>query len=246
MPSIDEPQIHDLITPLDEDPANMFGQSYPYWSFPIPPHSHFWPQELKPVEQHAPTHDNLYQQFQTTNINTAPASPTFLPIQTYSSNGDDKAINAMVDGEVLVGVGLYDKPESVRASCQLSSSFDRRGSLGKGLRLEDALEPPLIINEDDDELETNADDEEEGEEEEEEEEECDEEEQTADLDLSQTINLNKPNPNLSGHSFYYDQGQTYSSAPQHLTYSQASPFDTRLIQTNAQYPYMYNGSYEWY
>ena len=205
----------------------------------MPPQNHFWPQELKPVEPHAPIYDPHYQQFQTTSVNTAPASPTFLPIQSYATDRDERAISAPVDEEVLVGVGLYDKPESVRASGLLSSTFDRRGSLGKGLRLEDALEPPLVINNDDDELGTDVDDEEE-------EEDCEEEEQANDLDLPQMTDSNAVNLNLSGQSFYHDQEKAYSSAQQNLTYPQPLPFDPRPIQTNTHYPYMYNGLYEWY
>lgn len=58
------------------------------------------------------------------------------------------------EGDILIGLGLYDPPEKLGL---LGASFE---PTGKGLKLEDAWEPPVT---DDDEDDDDDDDEEDGE-----------------------------------------------------------------------------------
>jgi len=151
-PVMDEPQIQDLITPLEELSAQDIGYPYdgqmyhgqdwisddheklhhPYFMNPFyPPNTtqEYWPYSDQPL---------------TTNVPTAPCSPDFAPAPTRLEtpvltldNTDD--LSSGPETEELVGVGLYDSPAEVQ-----SSSLFRRGSEATGkkaLKLEDAFEP---------------------------------------------------------------------------------------------------------
>lgn len=61
------------------------------------------------------------------------------------------------DGDILVGLGLYDPPEHLHGGL-LGASFE---PTGKGLKLEDAWEPPAEEEDDEDEEADDAESEEE-------------------------------------------------------------------------------------
>lgn len=76
------------------------------------------------------------------------ASDDFIPYQPLE---DDET-----EGEVLIGMGLYDTPEKTmlnlhqNGSSLLGSSFEYPEPTGKGLKLEAAWEPPAMEDDDED------------------------------------------------------------------------------------------------
>lgn len=100
---------------------------------------------------------------------TTPPTPETLP-QTQLSQpavSEDPHYQALEDaaeedGEILVGMGLYDTPEKYNEDPQLNnyrstvssllgSSFGAHEPQGKGLKLEETWEPPKSDEEDEDE-----------------------------------------------------------------------------------------------
>lgn len=70
-----------------------------------------------------------------------------IPFQSLDENDDEE------DGDILIGLGLYDPPEKLPFHGDgglLGASFDYQPT-GKGLKLEDAWEPPVSDDDDDDE-----------------------------------------------------------------------------------------------
>ncbi|ROW06063.1 hypothetical protein VMCG_04523 [Cytospora schulzeri] len=68
-----------------------------------------------------------------------------IPYQALEENEDEE------EGDILIGLGLYDPPEKLPYHGEgglLGASFE---PMGKGLKLEDAWEPPASDDEDDDE-----------------------------------------------------------------------------------------------
>ncbi|GKU01745.1 hypothetical protein FLAG1_03853 [Fusarium langsethiae] len=120
-------------------------------------------------------------------VSTTPPTPETLPQSQLSQPAvsEDIQYQALDDaseeeGEILVGMGLYDAPEKFNEDPQLNnyrstvssllgSSFRSCEPSGKGLKLEETWEPPKSDDdEDDDDDEEEEEEEEEGEEEEEE------------------------------------------------------------------------------
>ena len=88
---------------------------------------------------------------------TAPPTPDFLPIQTNAvpenHMGQSFLSNGTADSEELVGMGLYDEPSSMVSPILFGgalTSLPYRGSLGKGLKLEESFEPAEESDRDED------------------------------------------------------------------------------------------------
>ena len=90
-PVLDEPFIYDMVTPLEQLPLNPFDQNYMYWHEANQAtfgQGMYWLQQNQKTyaDQNASAtayvteYNTMYDDFQHANINTAPASPTFLPI----------------------------------------------------------------------------------------------------------------------------------------------------------------------
>lgn len=148
-----------------------------------------------------------YLQEWTRKNNTAAASSRngsseFLPIQHPSAVDDDADDEEMEDsGKELVGMGLYDLPES---SLSWNSSTLLEGT-GKGLKLEETWQPP---EEDEDDEEQDADDasSDDG---------SDEELPTAKQDTQLPLHNGNAKPqipgNMEGQSFFFDEDETYKT-----------------------------------
>lgn len=108
-----------------------------------------------------PTPKNFELPEQLTNIKVASEEPV-----SYEATEDDES-----DGEILYGMGLYDPPEANEPAgmdLHRSTVFSLLGNAGaydkpsgKGLKLEDAWEPPVSEDEEEDNEEEEEDDEEE-------------------------------------------------------------------------------------
>jgi len=110
--------------------------------------------------------------------NTSPPTPElFLPTpQPQTAMAEESIIYHPLDepeeeGEVLVGMGLYDTPEKYEedphlnnyrstVSSLLGSNFRPREPQGKGLKLEETWEPPKSDDEDEDDNEEEEEEEE--------------------------------------------------------------------------------------
>jgi hypothetical protein len=156
-PVLDEPQIHELITPLESLSAQEFnnhGFDMPayidqqYW---LPQQNHatmdaMFPPNLNNNFNNIPTyHPQPYHPQQATffsqDLPTAPSSPNFLPIQggnidieasplDLNTKAPEPPISSKSDangGEELVAMGLYDSPADVQSSSLL---FGSGGGLG--------------------------------------------------------------------------------------------------------------------
>jgi hypothetical protein len=107
--------------------------------------------------------------------NTSPPTPdSFLPTQQTQAALTQEAPGLVEaeedDGEVLVGMGLYDQPEKYQedphlnnyrstVSALLGSGYQAREPQGKGLKLEETWEPPKSESGDEDDDEEEDDDE---------------------------------------------------------------------------------------
>ena len=92
-------------------------------------------------------------------LHTAPATPNLLPIQK-PNNADlletpaQQAVSLSNNQSAeLVGMGLHDKPEATSSFLFDGPSHARPESTGRGLKLEDAWEPPEESNEEDEDEE---------------------------------------------------------------------------------------------
>lgn len=173
MPHADEPQITELVTPLDEYPNHLLDHNYSSFSYPAFNQNIFWQPDSKPNRQidslattddYVPAYDSMYTQFQATKLDTAPPSPSFLPIQSNALQDQltsSANMEADITGEELIGMGLYDSPADVQSSRRtgsVDSGFGRRESAGRGLKLEDAFEPPPSEDENDDDSQNVSED----------------------------------------------------------------------------------------
>ena len=153
LPLMDEPQIHDLTTPLNELSGNDFA-AYSYWNMLDASQTAYWSsQESEKLSSmkfyprqdcYVTDYNNMFNQFHATKIATAPASPSFLPLQ--SDNNDAELTHSFTPNapEELVGMGLYDSPAEVQSLTLghgLTSTFGTCAPIGKGLKLEDSFEP---------------------------------------------------------------------------------------------------------
>jgi hypothetical protein len=177
-PIANEPQIQELITPLDEypvDASNYMGNNgfvdenawmlqsqqkcYPY-SFGLA----YQANQLQPTWQL-----NQSQQLQSSlSVQTAPSSPDCLPLQVDTLSLDTADLDGKVHSEELVGMGLYDSPADVQSTSLLFGGISN--ATRKGLKLEESFVPEDREDEELDDGEEDAEVEEDEEEEEEDEE----------------------------------------------------------------------------
>jgi hypothetical protein len=227
-PMADEPQIQELITPLEELSAgtqyDTGNQLYPYQFWTGPDFSKqqlYGMDNMFPQQQMIPPAWMANPQFNA-EVPTAPASPLFLPIQggveTSPLNLDTQYIPAQrEEGEELVGMGLYDSPADVQSSLLFGgglSGNDRKRSL----KLEESFEPAPETSD----AEEGSDSEESEQDEEEEE----------DAEPTQTLPqepTTQPTNSMAGQSFFFDQ-EAETNAPQY------APNYTVMPQTGYQMP----------
>lgn len=178
-PVLNEPQIQDYMSPLEDYspstyPTMPFAYDFPSKESTYPlPEQQFHAQEQAFVPQ-SMAYGNQYSvpqmyqpqpsNYSQLNIDTAPPSPSLLPIQNFDNDRSTSPFllgSPRVEKEELVGMGLYDRPQDV----QLGTLFSRATSMaaltagiGKGLKLEESFEPPPM--EDDEEEEVQEEDEE--------------------------------------------------------------------------------------
>jgi hypothetical protein len=156
-PAMDEPQIQELITPLEGLTAQELGRG-----FNIDAYNHqFHMSNAGLPEQSQYVMDNMFPQLPPSqnwtwnsvwaqDLPTAPSSPDFLPIQgTAETSPLDLNVGlkrTKQDGEELVAMGLYDSPAEIQSSSMLFG-----GPPKKSLKLEESFEPaPEDTNNDDD------------------------------------------------------------------------------------------------
>lgn len=176
-PIANEPQIQELITPLDEYPLdastymgnNDFVDDHAWvlqsqqkcdpYSFNLA----YQANSLQPTWQL-----NQSQQFQPSlSVQTAPSSPDCLPLHVDTLSLDTADLDDKGHSEELVGMGLYDSPADVQSTSLLFGGIS--STTRKGLKLEESFVPE---DREDEELDDGEEEEDvEGEEEEEEEEE---------------------------------------------------------------------------
>lgn len=151
-PIVDEPQIHELITPLESLSAHEMNQAALNSAYP----TQYWlPQDLtkqeftmdamfpqQPIMQVPSWHWNTLGQ----DLPTAPSSPNFLPIQgAIDASPLDLNTKAgpptKTDGEELVSLGLYDSPAEVQSSSLLFGGGLNGLRRKRSLKLEEAFEP---------------------------------------------------------------------------------------------------------
>ena len=151
-PAMNEPQIQEVITPLDGysgrnmsfDYGNQayFDQS---WIASEPtkgdPYalSTFYQAGYPPAPQ---PYAHANQQLMTSNVPTAPSSPDCPPFPNIDLDNlslGTTSGKAKVDSEELVGMGLYDSPAEVQSSSLLFGRFSQSGQ--KSLKLAESFEP---------------------------------------------------------------------------------------------------------
>lgn len=142
-PILDEPQIQELITPLEGLTAAEMGQQYDPDAYGYP----YWHQG---VDKQFPAMDNMFPQsmlqqpwhYPTQKLPTAPSSPSFLPIQGAIEASpldlNTRSAPQKPSGDELVAMGLYDSPADVQSSSLLFGGSGRKRSL----KLEESFEPP--------------------------------------------------------------------------------------------------------
>lgn len=226
-PVPNEPQIQDFLTPLEDySPqayANMiYGNDYDskmasYYFLEqdhqaqclayAPGQSPYQYQQLMPQ-----TFQVQSANYSHLNIDTAPPSPSLLPIQNFDNDGSTSPFvlgSPRMDREELVGMGLYDRPQDVQSSTLFSGGSTSMAALtagiGKGLKLEESFEPPPATVED-----------------EEDEDETEEQEEAEDLTASTTamtddgmpLQVNAEDPsNLAGQTFFFDDKEIQYPMP---------------------------------
>jgi hypothetical protein len=210
-PIVDEPQIQELITPLEELSAgtqyDTGNQLYPYqyWTGPD-----FSKQQLYGMDNMFPQQQIMMPQQWIANphfsaeVPTAPASPLFLPIQggveTSPLNLDTQHIPAQSEeGEELVGMGLYDSPADVQSSLLFGRGLSENGRK-RSLKLEESFEPAPETSDADEGSDSGEESEDE-----------DEPELTQTALEEQTTNTMT---SMAGQSFFFDQ-EAEPNAPQY-------------------------------
>jgi len=217
LPLMDEPQIHDITTPLNELSGNDFA-TYSYWNMLDASQAAYWTQENEKLSSdmkfyprqdcYATDYNNMFNQFHTTKIATAPASPSFRPLQSDNNDAGLTQPSTPNAPEELVGMGLYDSPAEVQSLTLghgLRSMFGTSGPIGKGLKLEDSFEPAETdLNDNDNEPEP---------------EEGDDEDEVAEEQLPlQTYPVTCPEvstdaQNFANQTFYFDQNYVLGNTP---------------------------------
>ncbi|KIW64688.1 hypothetical protein PV04_09606 [Phialophora macrospora] len=146
-PQMNEPQIQELFTPLDDLPGrdpSMYFEGQEYYPPALPsqckPESYSLPSYTHPSSMQPSWHTN--QILIDRNVQTAPSSPDCLPLQNIGLDTlslgklDTKSKDS---SEELVAMGLYDSPAEVQSSSLLFGGLS--GSGRKGLKLEESFEP---------------------------------------------------------------------------------------------------------
>jgi len=235
-PPVNEPQIQELFTPLDELPGQDMAFAYGNGPFSQQPwlaqgqlkgdpysfNNFHQPTSIQPSWQ-------FDQQCTSANIQTAPSSPDYLPIQTIGLDTlsiDNAAIGSKEDSEELVGMGLYDSPAEVQSSSLL---FGRTASVGRrALKLEESFEPVEADGEEEEE----DDDDDEGAQGEE----SGVEDDTSDETFDSTENIDYSSQSIANHLTFETQSEVDPIASKYLA---------TLGQLNtAYYPTGYPG-YGW-
>ncbi|OCT45166.1 hypothetical protein CLCR_06027 [Cladophialophora carrionii] len=144
---MNEPQIQELFTPLDDlpgmDPSLSYdGREYcqQAWAGQSEPDAY-----SLPLYAHVSSTQPSWQvnpMAMDPNVQTAPSSPHCLPVQNIGldtlslGNMDTKSKDS---SEELVAMGLYDSPAEVQSSSLLFGGVP--GSVGKSLKLAESFEP---------------------------------------------------------------------------------------------------------
>ena len=161
-PVANEPQIQELITPLDEYPldTSTYQGISPFvddqaWSLqpeqicdPSSFNLHYQGNMLQPTGQF----NQLQQPHPSLNVQTAPSSPDCLPLQVDTLNLDTTDLDDKGSSEELVGMGLYDSPADVQSTALLFGGISNTSR--KGLKLEESFVPE---ERDDEEVNDNED-----------------------------------------------------------------------------------------
>lgn len=244
-PAMDEPQIQELFTPLDELPSQDYNLAYASQSYNEQPQT--WPGQGHtkddsysfPMFFQQPSVQPSWQHNQPTSVPSVPTAPPSPDVFTMHNVGLDhlslnsKASDPKQDSEELVGMGLYDSPAEVQSSSVLFGNSSSSGR--KGLKLEESFVPEERDDDDDDEEEGGED------------EDGDLEEETDD-EAQDSVG-----PDQSGQIFDFsvmdDNDQSITS---HLTYgmqpqvdSIASKYLATLRQLNSAYYPAGHSGYGW-
>ena len=225
-PVVDEPQIHELITPLEGLTADEIGHHYDEDAFD---YQYWMPHDISKQQQQF-SMDSTYQAVQqptwhwnftfNQDLPTAPSSPTFLPIQGGMDASpldlNTRNLPAKSDGEELVAMGLYDSPAEVQSSSLL---FGGGRTRKRSLKLEESFEPQPESEQDETEDADGEDDE------------------SADADAQDTTSLThftdeqapQLNPSMAGQSFFFDTEHAVSSHQQAVYPSAMSGFSGGLL-----------------
>ena len=149
-PVATEPYIQETFTPLQEAIPDPIDTRYDFLRQFSIDHSPFW----------KPEDEKKFQDFQF----DLPASAFYKPIEQVPAHRQEAEITPIAgpithmkdvsntDGEILVGMGLYDTPSPTPPTSLFSGmTFDLpvRGSNGKGLKLEETWEPGASTEDDD-------------------------------------------------------------------------------------------------
>lgn len=108
------------------------------------PLSDGWPFDMMPLNDNIPSMDGTgHDSVPSSGIITGPSTPDLLPFQAPEAQSEpDLSLETSDSEDELVGMGLYNQPESFPGSGQ--------GMLGRGLKLEETFTP----SSDDDDKET--------------------------------------------------------------------------------------------
>ena len=202
-PLPDEPQIQELITPLEDLSAQEGGSGfdgsgygYQYWMAPDTGKDQVYVMDNMFPQQQVVQQAWQYQHPAMLDIPTAPPSPTFLPIQGAIEASplslDTRQLPSHLEGEELVGMGLYDSPAEVQSSSLLFGGGFSGVARKRSLKLEESFEPAPEKAEGEDEEETEDEDAEE-----------DSEDNESELPIQQN-QLVEQASSMIGQSFFFD------------------------------------------
>lgn len=224
-PVVDEPQIQELITPLEGLTAEEMSQqydgdalSYQYWM----------PQHM--AKQQYPAMDYMFPQpvqqpsWMWQDLPTAPSSPSFLPIQGAVEASpldlNTRNLPQKFEGDELVAMGLYDSPAEVQTSSLLFGGSGRKRSL----KLEESFEPPPESEKDE-----NEDDDGEAEEDDQ------TENERTDIAPFPEFQDQQNAANMAGHSFFFETEPTPGSQQQAVYTSTSGGLNGGLLSQGMSY-----------
>ena len=214
-PLADEPQIQELIAPLEDLSAQ--GASYQYDSMPygyqhwvapdVGKEQVYAMDNMFPQQQVVPQPWQFTSQYLVSDVPTAPSSPAFLPIQGSLEASplslETQNLPTSNQGEELVGMGLYDSPAEVQNSSLLFGGGWDGVARKKSLKLEESFQPAPESSEAGEEKDSDAEDESD--------EEVDEEAHPVEMRFHQNTNF-KPAPSMAGQSFFFDSEADLNAA----------------------------------